>query len=81
MLCPSPRARPIGSPDEPPDYGINIGNPADTVVIDVASPEQAVAEIRQPFAVLKRNRRTVTRPACRTPPPRTEGDDECVFSE
>ncbi len=45
-----------------PDYGINIGNPADIVVIDAASPEQAVAEIRQPLAVFKRGRRTVTRP-------------------
>jgi cytosine deaminase len=44
------------------DYGINIGNPADIVVIDAASPEQAVAEICQPLAVFKQGRRTVTRP-------------------
>jgi cytosine/creatinine deaminase len=45
-----------------PDYGIAIGNPADLVVIDALSPEQAVAEICQPLAVYKRGRRTVTRP-------------------
>ena len=46
-----------------PDYGIKIGNPADLVVIDASSPEQAVAEICQPLAVFKRGRRTVTRHA------------------
>jgi len=44
-----------------PDYGITVGNPADFVVIDAQSPEQAVAEICQPLAVFKRGRRTVTR--------------------
>ena len=44
-----------------PDYGIAVGNPADLVVIDAESPEQAVAEIRHPLAVWKRGRRTVTR--------------------
>jgi cytosine/creatinine deaminase len=43
------------------DYGIAIGNPADLVVIDAKSPGEAVAEIRQPLAVFKRGRRTVTR--------------------
>jgi cytosine deaminase len=43
------------------DYGIAVGNPADFVVIDAGSPEQAVAEIRQPLAVFKRGRRTVRR--------------------
>jgi cytosine deaminase len=43
------------------DYGIAVGNPADLVVIDAESPEQAVAEIRHPLAVWKRGRRTVTR--------------------
>ena len=42
------------------DYGIQVGNPADILVIDGASPEQAVAEIRRPVAVFKRGRRTVT---------------------
>jgi cytosine deaminase len=44
-----------------PDYGITVGNPADLIVIDAQSPEQAVAEICQPLAVFKRGRRTVTR--------------------
>ena len=43
------------------DYGIAVGNPADIVVIDAGSPEQAVAEICQPLAVFKRGRRTVKR--------------------
>jgi cytosine deaminase len=43
------------------DYGLEVGNPADVVVIDAASPEQAVAEIAEPLAVFKRGRRTVTR--------------------
>ena len=44
------------------DYGLEVGKPADIVVIDAATPEQAVAEIRPPLAVWKRGRRTVTRP-------------------
>lgn len=43
------------------DYGLKPGNPADIVVIDAATPEQAVAELRPPIAVWKRGRRTVTR--------------------
>ena len=43
------------------DYGLAPGNPADLVVIDAATPERAVAEIRPPLAVWKRGRRTVTR--------------------
>jgi cytosine deaminase len=43
------------------DYGLAPGNPADLVVIDASTPEQAVAEIRQPLAVWKRGRRTVIR--------------------
>jgi cytosine deaminase len=44
-----------------PDYGVKVGNPADFVLIDAAGPAQAVAELRQPLAVFKRGRRTVTR--------------------
>lgn len=44
-----------------PDYGLEVGMPADIVVIDATTPEQAVAEIRPPLAVWKRGRRTVTR--------------------
>jgi cytosine deaminase len=43
------------------DYGLAVGNPADIAIIDAATPEQAVAEIRPPLAVWKRGRRTVTR--------------------
>lgn len=44
------------------DYGLAVGHPADIVVIDAATPEQAIAEVRQPVAVFKRGRRTVTWP-------------------
>jgi len=44
------------------DYGLRVGNPADIVVIDAETPEQAIAEIRQPIAVWKRGKRTVTWP-------------------
>jgi cytosine deaminase len=43
------------------DYGLAVGNPADVVIIDAQTPEQAVAEIRPLLAVWKRGRRTVTR--------------------
>jgi cytosine deaminase len=43
------------------DYGLTPGNLADLVVIDAATPEQAIAEIRPPLAVWKRGRRTVIR--------------------
>ena len=41
------------------DYGLVVGNPADVVVIDAVTPEQAIAEIRQSPADYKRGRRTV----------------------
>jgi len=44
-----------------PDYGIKVGNPADVAVLDATSPRQAVAELREPIAVFKRGKRTVTR--------------------
>ena len=43
------------------DYGIAVGNPADIVVIDALTPEQAVAENAAPLVVFKRGVRTVTR--------------------
>jgi len=43
------------------DYGLAPGNPADLVIIDAQTPEQAVAEIRPPLAVWKRGRQTVIR--------------------
>ena len=44
------------------DYGIAVGNPADIVVFDATSPEQAIAEVRGPLVAFKRGVRTVTRP-------------------
>ena len=41
------------------DYGFAVGHPADVVVINAQSPEQAIAEISQPLAAFKRGRRTV----------------------
>ena len=45
------------------DFGIAVGNPADIVVFEAASPEQAVAEVIAPEAGFKAGRRTFTRPA------------------
>lgn len=44
------------------DYGIEPGNPADIVVFDATTPEEAVAEVKAPLACFKRGIRTVTRP-------------------
>jgi cytosine deaminase len=41
------------------DYGFAVGNPADVVIIDAQSGEQAVGEIAQPLAVFKNGKRTV----------------------
>jgi cytosine deaminase len=41
------------------DYGLKVGLPADIVVINAETPEQAVAEIAQPVAAFKRGRRTM----------------------
>ncbi len=45
-----------------PDYGIKVGNPADVVVFDATTPEEAVAEVKAPLVVFKHGLRTVTRP-------------------
>lgn len=52
-----------------PDYGIRVGNPADIVVLDASTPEQAVAEMCPPLAVFKGGRRTVTRHRTELHPP------------
>ena len=44
------------------DYGIAVGNPADIVVFDAMTPEEAIAEVRGPLVAFKRGVRTVTRP-------------------
>jgi cytosine/creatinine deaminase len=41
------------------DYGFAVGHPADLVIINAQSPEQAISEIAQPVAVFKNGRRTV----------------------
>ena len=41
------------------DYGLHVGNPADVVIIDAASPPEAVALIAQPVAAFKRGRQTM----------------------
>lgn len=44
------------------DYGIAIGNPADVVIFDATTPEEAIAEVRGPLAAFKHGIRTITRP-------------------
>jgi cytosine deaminase len=46
------------------DYGFAVGNPADVVVLNAETPEQAVAEIAQPLAAFKNGQQTMrwTRP-------------------
>jgi cytosine deaminase len=44
-----------------PDYGVAEGNMADLVVLDCATPEQAVAELAVPLHGFKRGRKTFTR--------------------
>ena len=41
------------------DYGFAVGNPADVVIINAQTPEQAVAEIAQPLAAFKNGRQTM----------------------
>ena len=43
------------------DYGIRVGNPADIVVLDCATPEAAVQTLAPPLCGFKRGRRTFTR--------------------
>jgi cytosine deaminase len=41
------------------DYGFALGNPADVVIFNAESPEQAVAEIAQPVAAFKNGKQTM----------------------
>ena len=43
------------------DYGLKVGNPADMVFFDAQTPEQAIAEVRNPLAAFKRGRQTMAR--------------------
>ena len=42
------------------DYGVAAGHPADLVVIDATSPDQAIAQVRHPVATFKRGRQTMS---------------------
>jgi cytosine deaminase len=60
------------------DYGLRVGNPADLVVIDAASPAEAVATVAPVLAAFKRGRQTLERPRARllreaAPPARPAG--------
>jgi cytosine/creatinine deaminase len=44
------------------DYGFAVGAPADVVIMNAQSPEQAIAEIAQPLAAFKNGRQTVAWP-------------------
>jgi cytosine deaminase len=41
------------------DYGFAVGNPGDVVILNAASPKQAIAEIAQPLAAFKNGKQTV----------------------
>lgn len=41
------------------DYGLTLGHPADIVILDAETPEQAIAEISRPVACFKNGRQTV----------------------
>jgi cytosine/creatinine deaminase len=47
------------------DYGLEIGNPADLVIIDAASEAEAVATVAPVLAAFKRGRQTLERPRAR----------------
>jgi len=44
------------------DYGFAVGHPADVVILNAQTPQQAVAEIAQPLAAFKNGRQTVEWP-------------------
>lgn len=43
------------------DYGIAVGNPADFVLFDAETPEQVIAEVRNPLSAFKHGRQTMLR--------------------
>lgn len=47
------------------DYGIEVGNPGDLVVLDAETPEMALRTVAPVLAAFKRGRRTVTRDKAR----------------
>lgn len=61
-----------------PDYGIEVGHPADLVVLDAREAGMAVAELSQPLFALKRGRRTFTRAAAVLHAPKGERARDAV---
>jgi cytosine/creatinine deaminase len=47
------------------DYGLAVDHPADIVIFDAQTPEQAIAEVRNPLAAFKRGRQTMERQPAR----------------
>jgi cytosine deaminase len=43
------------------DYGLEVGQPADLIVLDATEPEMAVAELAPVLYAFKRGRMTVSR--------------------
>jgi cytosine deaminase len=41
------------------DYGLNVGNPGDVVILNAQSPVQAISEISQPLAAFKNGKQTM----------------------
>ena len=41
------------------NYGLKVGNPADVVILNAETPEQAIAEIAQPVAAFKNGKQTL----------------------
>lgn len=54
------------------DYGIGIGKPADLIILDAATPADALAEIAEPVMGFKRGRLSFTRPRARLNGPAAE---------
>ena len=51
------------------DYGLALGNPADLIVLDAATPSDALAGLREPVLGFKNGRQSFARPAARLFPP------------
>jgi cytosine deaminase len=58
------------------DYGLKVGLPADIVIVNAQTPEQAIAEIAQPVAAFKRGVQTMAwhPPEMMRPPPALQLD-------
>lgn len=58
------------------DYGIAVGNPADLVVLDAATPEDALAAIAEPVMGFRAGRQSFSRPAPRLHAPDVDSGAE-----